>query len=80
MSIIGSRKSISSSFIGGMKSLEELINHCYKKNIYPDIKKIEAFDIDNTWKKLANNTAGAHRYVIDITSSTKDALFMPHKW
>ena len=71
------KKSIAGSLIGGIKRTQELLEFCAEKNVMPDIELIEAKDIDSSWKKLLDNTAGGTRFVIDMEASKKNADFMP---
>jgi len=79
MSILPTRKSISSSMIGGIKSTQECVDFCAKHQIYPDVELIEAKDIDFIWDKLKSVNDTGLRYVIDIEKSKLNADFMPKK-
>jgi len=74
------RLTIAGSLIGGIESTQEVVDLCFKHNIYPDIQLIEAKDIDFAWKKLSEgkNDDGV-RYVIDIKKSLLNKEFMVHE-
>ena len=74
------RLTIAGSAIGGIESTQEVVDFCFKHNIYPDIQLIEAKDIDVAWKKLSDgkNDDGV-RYVIDIKKSLLNKDFMVHQ-
>jgi alcohol dehydrogenase (NADP+) len=78
--LMAKRHTISGSFIGGTQATQEVIDLCFKHNIYPDIQIIEAKDIDFAWKKLCEgkNDDGL-RYVIDIKKSLLNKDFMVHE-
>ena len=50
------------------------------KNIYPDVKMVEAKDTDTCWDELGGkgNPDGI-RYVIDIKKSLENKEFLPAK-
>ena len=77
MPFIGGRYSFAGSVIGGIKETQEVIDLCFKHNIYPDCQMVEAKDIDWVWEKLNTSNADALRYVIDIKKSLENKDFIP---
>lgn len=69
MEICGTRKTITTSFIGGMAAQQELIDHCFKHQVYPDVQIVEAKDIDDCWQKLDKGNTDGIRYVLDVEKS-----------
>ncbi len=54
------------STIGGMKNTQAVMDLCAKHNIYPEIKVIPVWEINNVFERLDNNNDSGERYVIDI--------------
>lgn len=77
MTLIGQRKGIAGSLIGGIKATEEMLEFCAKNNIMPDIELINANKIEDVFAKLAAGNSDTLRYVVDITKSKADKDFMP---
>jgi len=71
------KTAVAGSLIGGIKRTQELLEFCAAKQVLPDIEMIEAKDIDGSWDKLKDNTAGGTRFVIDIEKSKMNADFIP---
>jgi uncharacterized zinc-type alcohol dehydrogenase-like protein len=63
------RLSIASSVIGGVPSTKEMLDFCFKHDIYADIKVITAEKLNNVYDELQSNNVGAIRYVLDIKKS-----------
>jgi uncharacterized zinc-type alcohol dehydrogenase-like protein len=66
--IIGGRKSIAGSGIGGIKETKEMLEFSVKHHILPEIEIITMKDINRAWDSL-NKKQMAKRYVIDIKKS-----------
>ena len=73
------RKSIAGSLIGGIRDTQEVIDLCYKHQIYPDVEMVNAKDIDFVWEKLSKHNDTGLRYVIDIQKSLLDKEFILDK-
>jgi len=71
------RISIAGSLIGGIRETQEVIDLCFKNNIYPDCKIVEAKDIDSCWDQLMNTNADGVRFVIDIKKSLQNQDYIP---
>merc|ERR1712156_1085498 len=65
------------SLIGGIRETQEVIDLCFKNNIYPDCKIVEAKDIDSCWDQLMNTNADGVRFVIDIKKSLQNQDYIP---
>jgi uncharacterized zinc-type alcohol dehydrogenase-like protein len=63
------RQAITGSIIGGIEATQEVVDFCFKHNIYPDCQTIEAKDIDWAWDQLSGLNKDGIRYVIDIKKS-----------
>ena len=50
-----------------------MIDLCHEKKIYPEIKVINANQIEDAWLDLISGNKDGDRYVIDIQNSL-------HKW
>jgi len=71
------RMSVAGSAIGGIRETQEVVDLCFRHNIYPDCELVEAKDIDECWRKLMESNADGIRYVLDIKKSLKNNQFMP---
>ena len=67
--LIPQRKSIAGSLVGGLKSLQECVDFCVEKEIYPDIEIIDASKVDEVYISLAEGNSSGVRYVLDIEAS-----------
>lgn len=68
MDLMGNRKTVASSHIGGNAAIEELFETCAKHGIAPDCQTITADKLDWAYEQLTANKDGV-RYVIDIKKS-----------
>src|SRR5881296_412639 len=57
----------STSLIGGIPQTQEVIDHCAKNKIYPEVQVIKASEANDTWDKIINKGA-RYRYVIDAAT------------
>ena len=67
--LIPQRKSIAGSLVGGLKSLQECVDFCVEKEIYPEIEIIDATRVDEIYINLASANTSGVRYVLDIEAS-----------
>jgi alcohol dehydrogenase (NADP+) len=67
-SVMGGRKSITGSGVGGIKETQEMLEYCAKNDIYPDIEIMSAEDINSAWDTMVQKNM-SHRYVIDIKNT-----------
>ena len=66
------RASISGCLIGGIPATQEVIDFCFKNEIYPDIKVVGVQDLERVYNELQDNNSTAIRYVLDINSFEKN--------
>ncbi|AUC84332.1 hydroxyacid dehydrogenase [Polaribacter sp. ALD11] len=66
-SLIGGRKRIAGSLIGGIKETQEMLDFCGKHNITSDIELIDMQDINTAFKRVTANDV-KYRFVIDMKS------------
>jgi uncharacterized zinc-type alcohol dehydrogenase-like protein len=63
-SLLGGRKSLSGSNIGGMRETQEMLDFCAEHNVTPQIEKITADQIDEAYERVVNSDV-RYRFVID---------------
>ena len=63
--LTGSRNSLASSGIGGIRETQELVDFCVLHKIRPEIKKIPMAGIDGAWANVFDKKA-RYRFVIDM--------------
>ena len=66
--VIGGRKSIAGSGIGGIKETQEMLAFSAKHNIVPEIEIITTDEVNKAWDALVGKQM-AKRFVIDIEKS-----------
>ncbi|HEY4963173.1 MAG TPA: NAD(P)-dependent alcohol dehydrogenase [Candidatus Saccharimonadales bacterium] len=66
--LIGGRKSIAGSGVGGIKETKEMLEFSAKHGIVPNIEVITMADINKAWDSLVSKQF-SKRYVIDIQKS-----------
>jgi uncharacterized zinc-type alcohol dehydrogenase-like protein len=77
LSLLGQRKTISGSLVGGLDCTQELLEFCAKHNVTSDVQLIEAKEIQWAWDQLTNINKDGVRYVIDIKKSLLNKDFLP---
>lgn len=65
--LIGGRKSIAGSVIGGIKETQEMLDFCGKHNIVSDIEMIDIQNINEAYERVVNSDV-KYRFVIDMES------------
>jgi uncharacterized zinc-type alcohol dehydrogenase-like protein len=65
--LIGGRKSLSGSAIGGMAETQEMIDFCAAKKIVSDVEVIPIQSVNEAYVRLVKNDV-KYRFVIDIAS------------
>lgn len=63
-SLIGGRKSLSGSNIGGIRETQEMLDFCAEHDVTPQIEKITADQIDEAYERVVNSDV-RYRFVID---------------
>jgi len=66
-SIIGGRRRIAGSAIGGMPETQEMLDFCAAHNIVSDIELVNIQDINSVYTRLLKNDV-RYRFVIDMAS------------
>lgn len=64
-SLIGGRKSLAGSGIGGIKETQEMLDFCAEHNIVSDIELIDIKDITTAYERMVKGDV-RYRFVIDI--------------
>jgi uncharacterized zinc-type alcohol dehydrogenase-like protein len=65
--LIGGRKSLSGSLIGGIKETQEMLNFCGEHNITCEIELISANQINDAFQRVLKSDV-RYRFVIDIST------------
>jgi alcohol dehydrogenase (NADP+) len=68
--LVGARRSVAGSSIGGIKETQEMLDFCQKNNITCDIEKISIDKVNEAYKRVLNSDV-KYRFVIDIANSLK---------
>ena len=66
-SLLGKRKSIAGSGIGGLPETQEMLDYCAEHNIVSDIEMIEMKDIHTAFDRMAKGDV-RYRFVIDMAT------------
>jgi len=65
--LIGQRRSISGSLVGGLKETQEMLDYCAKNNIVSDVEVINIEQIDEAYERILKGDVH-YRFVIDMQS------------
>ena len=65
--LIGRRRSIAGSMIGGIAETQEMLDFCAERNIVSDIETIPIQDIDKAYDRMLKGDV-RYRFVIDLKS------------
>src|SRR6476660_9075005 len=68
--LVGARRSVAGSGIGGIKETQWMLDFCQKNNIVCDIEKISIDKVNEAYKRVLNSEV-KYRFVIDIANSLK---------
>lgn len=68
--LVGARRSLAGSTIGGIKETQEMLDFCSKNNIICDIELISIDKVNNVYNRVINSDV-RYRYGIDIAKSLK---------
>lgn len=66
--LIGGRKKITGSLIGGIKETQEMLNFCFKNKIYSMVEVIQGQDIEKAYDRTLKGDV-KYRFVIDLKAS-----------
>lgn len=67
MSLVGGRKNLSGSLIGGIKETQEMLDFCAKHKIYADIELINADQINEAYERTVKGDV-KYRFVMDTST------------
>lgn len=65
--MIGGRRSVAGSVIGGIKETQEMLDFCGEKNILPEIEMINMQNINEAYERMLKSDV-RYRFVIDMQS------------
>ena len=65
--LIGKRRTIAGSMIGGMRETQEMLDYCAEKNIICDVEVIAMKDINNAYERMIKGDV-RYRFVIDMST------------
>jgi len=65
--LMGGRKALSGSAIGGIAETQQMLDYCAEKGITCDIEMIPMVDINTAYQRMENNDVH-YRFVIDMAS------------
>lgn len=65
--LMGGRKSLSGSAIGGIEETQKMLDYCAEKNITCDIETIAMADINTAYERMEKNDVH-YRFVIDMST------------
>jgi alcohol dehydrogenase (NADP+) len=66
-SLIGKRRSIAGSLIGGIKETQEMLDYCAEHNIVSEVEVIKASEVNEAYERMMKGDV-RYRFVIDIAS------------
>ena len=66
-SLIGKRRSLAGSLIGGIKETQEMLDYCAEHNIVSDVEVIKVSEINVAYERMLKGDV-RYRFVIDIAS------------
>jgi uncharacterized zinc-type alcohol dehydrogenase-like protein len=66
-SLLGGRKSLAGSGIGGIKETQEMLDYCAENNIVSDIEMIDITDIQTAYDRMVKGDV-RYRFVIDMAT------------
>lgn len=72
MAMAFGRKSLAGSMIGGIAETQEVIDHCFARNIRPDIELIRPDQINAAFDRVVGKDV-RYRFVIDFASTKNNA-------
>ena len=68
--LLGGRKSVAGSAIGGIKETQEMLDFCADRNILPDCEIIAMADINRAYERMEKSDV-KYRFVIDMATLDK---------
>lgn len=68
--LVGKRRNIAGSLIGGIRETQEMLNFCGEHNVLPEVEMIDIQNINEAWDRVVK-AAVKYRFVIDMASLKK---------
>ena len=65
--LIGGRKSLAGSLVGGLPETQEMLNYCAEHNIVSDIEMIDIKDVHKSYERMLKGDV-KYRFVIDMAT------------
>ena len=65
--LIGRRRSLAGSLIGGIKETQEMLDFCAEHNIVSEVEVVEASKINEAYERMLKNDV-RYRFVIDAAT------------
>ncbi|MBC75994.1 MAG: hydroxyacid dehydrogenase [Halobacteriovoraceae bacterium] len=69
--LLGGRKRVAASVIGGIEATQEVLDFCAKHDIYPDCEMIDMQEINTAFERMKKGDV-KYRFVINMESIDKD--------
>jgi len=66
-SLVGKRRSVTGSMIGGIKETQEMLDYCAEHNIVSDVEVIKMQYINDAYERMLKGDV-KYRFVIDLAS------------
>mmetsp|Transcript_221 Transcript_221/g.320 ORF Transcript_221/g.320 Transcript_221/m.320 type:complete len:356 (+) Transcript_221:78-1145(+) len=67
-SLLGQRRSLAGSLIGGVRETAEMLAFCGRKNVVPMVEVISADQVDEAYERMRKKNDVRYRLVIDIAT------------
>lgn len=67
LNLIGGRRSLAGSLIGGLPETQEMLDYCAANNIVSDVEVIKISEINEAYERMLKGDV-RHRFVIDMAS------------
>ena len=65
--LIGKRRSLAGSLIGGIKETQEMLDFCGRHNIVCDIEKISMSEVNQAYDRVVKSDV-RYRFVLDLST------------
>lgn len=65
--LIGGRRNLTGSLIGGIAETQEMLDYCSKNSILPEIEMIQMSDVNNAYDRTVKSDV-RYRFVIDVST------------
>ena len=65
--LVGARRSLAGSAIGGIQETHEMLDFCSKKNITCDIELVPIYKVNESYERVVSSDV-RYRFVIDMKS------------